>query len=189
MSDSHGAAEWRRRGKGCGCLLLIFVLVPLLLLKVCQKLDEHPTDRAMIEEFNSNRSTFESLLNMVRAEKRVSRVADDFIWIDDAMSVNEVEQPRYLPRERLIRYRALFRKLNLESGVVRRADGTIGFLRSSSGMVTSGSGKEFIWSQNVITSALKPADRRSLEDACVPKGGCSVIRRIAPEWYIAFDSD
>jgi hypothetical protein len=189
MSDPEKSNEWRRRGKACGCLLLIFVLLPFVLLKACQKLDEHPADRAMISEFQGNRAAFESLLKMVREESRVTRIAEDFIWIDGAQNVDEKDQSQYLPTERLTRYRALFRTLKLESGVVRREDGSIGFLRSSSGIVTSGSGKEFIWSSNVIPSALQSTDHRTLEDACVPKDGCSSARRIAPGWYIAFYSD
>ncbi len=189
MSDPERSSEWWRRGKGCGCLLIVFVLLPFGLLKTCQTLDKHPTDQVMISEFKGNRTAFSSLLKMIREEPQVTRVADDFIWIDGAHNVDEVNRAQYLSDERRARYRALFDELHLESGVVRREDGSVGFLRSSSGMVTSGSGKEFIWSPNVIEPALKATDYRSLEDACVPKGGCRSVRRIASGWYVAFDSD
>jgi len=170
-------------------LLIVFVLLPFVLLKTCQNLDKHPTDQAMIGEFQGNRPTFATLLKMMREESQVTRVANDFIWIDGANNVDEANRVQYLSDERLARYRALFDELHLESGVVRREDGSVGFLRSSSGIVTSGSSKEFIWSPNVIGSALKATDYRSLEDACVPKGGCRSVRRISPGWYVAFDSD
>lgn len=189
MSDPERSRAWRRRAKGYGCLLMVFIALPFALLKSCQILDQHPTDQAMISEFKGNRTAFSALLNMIREEPRVSRVADDFIWIDGAHNVDAGNRKNYLSDERLARYRALFDELHLESGVVRREDGSVGFLRSSSGMVTSGLSKEFIWSPNLIKSALKATDQRGLEDACLPKGACSSVRPIAPEWYIAFDSN
>ncbi len=176
-----------RTAKGCGCLLLI-VLAPLLLLKACQWSDTHPADGVMIEEFRRNQSAYSELRKLVSEEQRVTRVADDFIWIDGMNTVSEQERVRFLPEERMARYRALFTRLKLESGVIRYEDGSVGFLRSSSGMVTSGSSKEFIWSPHLKAEKLAASDR-STEDACVPKTGCKAIRQIAPEWYIAFESD
>jgi hypothetical protein len=143
----------------------------------------------MIKEFRLKRVAFANLLEMVLEERRVTRVADDFIWIDGAHNVSEGERSRYLSDERLARYRSLFRALKLESGVVRRGDGSVGFLRSSSGIVATGSGKEFIWSKRTIAPVLAPSDSRSLEDACIPKTGCSSTRPIAPEWYISYTSN
>lgn len=189
MAKPQATGEWRRRGKGCGCLLLGFGLAPLFLLKACQWSDAHPADRVMAAEFRANRDAFSSLLKLISEERRVTRVADDFIWIDGARNVSELDRPHYLSDERLARYRALFKTLKLESGVIRHEDGSVGFLRSSSGIVTSGSGKEFIWSKAMNAPVLEETDRRSLEEACIPKTGCQSMRRIAPNWYIAFESD
>jgi len=142
----------------------------------------------MIEEFQHNRAAFTDLRDMITQEPRVTRVAADFIWIDGMHNVSEADRPTHLPDERLARYRSLFEKLKLESGVVRYENGSVGFLRSSSGLVTSGSGKQFIWSRDMSAALLDPTDERSLEDACAPKTGCSSIRQIAPEWYISFES-
>lgn len=103
-------------------------------------------------------------------------------------NVPEAERQNYLPNDRLTRYRTLFDKLELESGVIRYEDGSVGFLRSSSGLVTSGSSKEFIWSQRMSAPVLAPSDQRSLEEACVPRTGCSSTRQIAQDWYISFES-
>lgn len=189
MDEPQRSNEWRRKVKGCGCLLLIFVLAPLFLLKACQWSDRHPADRAMIQEFQDNRAAFSDLLKMVSEERRVTRVADDFIWIDGAQNVPEAERSHYVSDARLARYRSLFRTLKLESGIVRREDGSVGFLRSSSGIVPSGSSKEFVWSRGMTAPVLAPSDDRSLEDACIAKTGCSSIRSIAPQWYISFSSN
>ena len=190
MTDTGPDNPWRRRARGCGCLLLVFVLLPLLALKACQVSDAHPSDQQMIAEFRQHQADFDRLLAMVRAERHVTRIGDGFIWVDGITSVEEgQERRRYLSDARLAAYRGLFRQLDLESGVVRREDGSVGFLRSSSGMVTAGSSKEFVWSPAPVKGALTPADPRTLEKACVPKGMCRAIRPIAPGWYIAFDSD
>jgi hypothetical protein len=143
----------------------------------------------MVEEFRSNQKAFSNLLRMVREERRVTRIAEDFIWVDGMKNVSDAERSRYLSDARLARYRSLFKELRLESGVVRYEDGSVGFLRSSSGIVPSGSSKEFIWSQKMNDPILAASDRRSLEDACIPKSNCHSLRRIAPEWFISFDSN
>ncbi|PKQ00491.1 MAG: hypothetical protein CVT74_03610 [Alphaproteobacteria bacterium HGW-Alphaproteobacteria-13] len=167
----------------------MLALVPLLLVKACRWADAHPSDREMLAEFQDNRAIFSDLLKMIGDEKRVTRIGDNFIWIDGMTSVSGTDRPRYLPDDRLKRYRALFKALKLESGVIRHDDGSVGFIRSSSGIVTSGSSKEFIWSKHIGDAVMPPSDKRTLEDACIPKTGCRSIRRIAPEWYIAFDSN
>lgn len=189
MGAAEKSENWQRRAKGCGYLLLVFVALPFLFLRACQWSDAHPTDSAMIQEFRRNQAVFSDLRVLVSQEQRVTRVARDFIWVDGTQNVSETERPNYLPDDRLARYLTLFDKLKLESGVIRYEDGSVGFLRSSSGMVTSGSSKEFIWSQRMSTPVLAPSDQRSLEDACIPKTGCSAARQIAPEWFILFESD
>jgi hypothetical protein len=187
MRDDEGTGHWRRRAKGCGGVLAVVVLLPFLLLKACQWSDAHPTDKALIEEFQRNRAAFIDLRDMIAQEPRVTRVAEDFIWIDGMHNVSEADRPTYLPDERLARYKSLFEELTLESGVIRYEDGSIGFLRSSSGMVTGGSSKEFIWSQRLSGPGRAPSDSRRLKDACVPRSGCSSVQQIAPEWFISFE--
>lgn len=142
----------------------------------------------MIEEFKGQRTAFAELLKMALEERRVTRVADDFIWIDDMQNVSELDRTLYLSNERLARYRSLFRKLKLEGGIVHYQNGNVGFLRSGSGIVTSGSSKEFIWAKRISAAVLTPSDKRSLEDACAPKTGCNSVRQIASHWFISFDS-
>jgi hypothetical protein len=168
---------------------LLLLIAPLLLLKACQLSHANPSDTAMAREFGERRQRFEALLQMVREEKRVTRVGQDFVWIDGAGSVAEADRPRYLSDARLAQYRALFRALDLQSGVVRREDGSIGFLRSGSGIVTSGTSKEFMWSPGFKGPAIEASDPRRIEDLCIPKSGCFSARKLAPGWYITFGSD
>jgi hypothetical protein len=160
-----------------------------LLLFGCLGPASHPSDAEVAQQLAARRGTFESLLRMIREEPRVSRVAYDFIWIDGIQNVPAAEVERYLPAARYAEYRRLFDALELESGVVRRRDGSVGFVRSSSGMVTSGSSKELLWSERPDVPVLADSDRRSLEEACQPRSGCSSARRLAPDWYLTFESD
>ncbi|WP_126665469.1 hypothetical protein [Croceibacterium ferulae] len=142
----------------------------------------------MVDEFRRNQAVFDELRAMVAQEPRVTRVARDFIWIDGVLNVPEAERPSHLPDNRLARYRVLFDQLKLESGVIRYEDGSVGFLRSSSGMVTGGSSKEFIWSKNINAPELALSGSSSLKDACVPKTACVATRKVAPEWFISLES-
>ena len=186
---SSGQDGERPRKHGCIIAAGIAAILLFLLFKACQWADAHPSDDEMLGEFAARRANFQTLLDMVQDETRVTRVADDFIWIDGAQGVSGDERHRYLPSVRLAKYRELFAKLELESGVIRRADGTIAFLRSSSGMVTSGSGKEFIWSPKPLPGAMTSSDKRSLEVVCMPRTNCSSLREILPNWYIGFQSN
>ncbi|WP_114953421.1 hypothetical protein [Sphingosinicella terrae] len=188
MDRSENALERRRKARGCAFLLLVFVVTPLFLLKMCQWADAHPTDQEMVEEFRRNRDAFAELLAMVREEPHVTRVARDFIRVGDRQDVPYEERSRYLPDERYAHYLTLFDRLRLEAGVQRNRDGSVGFLRSTSGLVTSGSSKEFVWAEAIGLPVLAPDDGRSLEEACSPRSGCQAARRIAPQWYIAFES-
>ncbi|MES2445045.1 MAG: hypothetical protein V4574_19650 [Pseudomonadota bacterium] len=186
MAKSTEDRGWKRRARACGFLLLLLVAIPLL--EACRVSGAHPSDAAMAREFSERRRSFDALLQMVRQETRVTRVAPDFIWIDGARNVAEADRARYLPDARLARYRKLFRALDLGSGVVRRHDGSVGFLRSSSGIVPSGSGKEFLWAPGFRGPAIGASDPRSVEALCVPSSGCTSARRLAPDWYLVFES-
>lgn len=142
-----------------------------------------------MQEFQRNRQPFDVLLKMVREEQQVSRVANDFIRIDGHTGVADNERSHYLPDERLTKYKELFEALKLEGGVERYEDGSVGFYQSANGIVTSGSSKGYLWGSPYPWPVLTKADPRTLEEACVPKTGCSVARRIAPNWYITFESN
>jgi hypothetical protein len=189
MTNVAKEDNWKRRTRGCAALLVAFILLPLLILKGCQWADAHPSDEQLTQDFQQHRQAFDALLKMVQQERQVTRVANDFIWIDGAMTVPENERSRYLPDERFAKYKRIFKALDLESGVVRYQDGGVGFLRSSSGIVTSGSAKGYVWSPAYKGPKLATSDPRSLEEACIPKTGCSSARQIAPNWYITFESN
>lgn len=161
----------------------------LALLPGCLGRDGHPSDAEVIQEFSQERESFDTLLRLIKEENQVSRVSHDFIWIDGMQNVPDAEIERYLPPSRYAEYRRLFDVLKLEGGIIRYEDGSVGFIRSSSGLVTSGSSKELLWSSKAEIPALAETDPRSLEDACEPKTGCFSARRLDSNWYLTFESD
>lgn len=165
------------------------MFVPLLALTTCHAMNAHPSDAQMLDEFAAQRPAFEQLLAMIRSEPHVTRVADDFIWIDGAATPSDEARPKYLSDGRWSRYRRLFSLLHLQSGVVKREDGSIAFMRSASGIVTSGSSKDFLWSAVPPAPLLARQSAVPVEDACAPKSGCSSYKSIEPHWSIAFDSN
>lgn len=100
MTNVAKEDNWKRRTRGCVALLVVFILLPLLILKGCQWADAHPSDEQLTQDFQQHRQAFDALLKMVQQERQVTRVANDFIWIDGAMTVPENERSRYLPNER-----------------------------------------------------------------------------------------
>ena len=97
MTNVAKEDNWKRRTRGCAALLVVFILLPLLILKGCQWADAHPSDEQLTQDFQQHRQAFDALLKMVQQERQVTRVANDFIWIDGAMTVPENERSRYLP--------------------------------------------------------------------------------------------
>ncbi len=120
-------------------LLLIIVASVCLAIPVCAIITDHPSDSSLKAQFKSRRMQFEELHQMAAEDSRLWRVS--FSWYRDKSGRNyENVEPNLLTDERWKKYRELFRKLHLDSGVSIE-DGNVYFLISSSGIVGSGSSK------------------------------------------------
>jgi len=108
--------------------------------QAAQEMKSHPTDGAMINNFDEHREDFESLRVMMQADKGLEQVALDFTKPENPASVG-------LTPERLEQYRALSRKLGLERGVEAFGESTarVSFLASCRGLSVSGSSKTYVW--------------------------------------------
>ena len=175
--------------KNCALTTALVLLLLVLLLAKCRADYAHPSDDTIIAEFAERRADYETLRDMMLAEDRVTRVGRDFIWIDGSANVRDAERARYLPDARFDRYRALFDALDLDSGTIRTQDGSVGFLRSSRGIVTSGSGKRILWSPHAAPPLLGESDGDTDEQECPRGSPCIYFRRLADDWYLAYESD
>lgn len=173
----------RRLSIGC----LVAVLAPLLTLATCVLTDSHPDDSAMIEEFADERDAFETLRTMILSEPRVTHVTNAYLLIDGDTNVTQSERSAYLGPDRWDRYRALFDTLALEGGVLRRADGSVAFIRSSAGRIAGESDKGYLWTTHPPQSFLFRESDQSTEAACAPRSNCETFRQIEGNWYLMFE--
>lgn len=149
--------------------------------------DPHPSDTQIARELRDRRQLYQQLLEMVRAEKRVTRIGRDWIALADRATVPNEEMPRHLPPARHAEYLRLFDALELEGGVDRAADGgSVQFYRSSVGIMVSGSSKALLWEPGFEGTALSADDPGALRETCSGKGHCVAHRRIEPGWYIVY---
>ena len=188
MTDGT-AAPLRSAFKNMGIVAVIALLALVLLLATCRADDAHPSDDAIIGEFAERRADYETLRDMILAEEEVNRIAPGFVGMAGNLDLSDAERAQHLPDDRLARYRALFNELDLESGIVRHDDDSVEFLRSTRGIATSGSAKRILYSPGTVPPLLGQADGDTDEQECPDGSPCTSFRQLAPEWYLAFDSD
>jgi hypothetical protein len=135
----------------------------------------HPADRELVALFNARRADFERLREMILADRDLLRVTERDTWPEDHESVG-------VSSERIAEYRRLLRVLALRS-VEISPDGTaVEFVASSTGVVTHGSVKGYVFDPTpdprLVTEDL---DRMSVA------GTGAGIRPMDGAWYLFFD--
>jgi hypothetical protein len=145
----------------------------------------HPSDEQMIEEFERNPQAYTSLAEMAREDSKFSRISYEFVHPN--WSLAEDEQLSSIEEPSWNEYRQRFDDLHLASGVTIYDHGVIELIRSSTGLVTSGSSKGF------LNAGELPDDIRLISEdeplACEPgsSGTCYVAKRIAPDWFLVLE--
>ena len=119
--------------------------------EAAREMKNHPTDEAMISNFDDHREQFESLRGMMQADKGLQRIDFDWTKPDDPATVG-------VPPERLEQYRGLCKKVGLERGVEAVGDSAtrVAFLASCRGLSVSGSSKSYVW----LSTPPEPTDGR-----------------------------
>ncbi len=142
---------------------------------------QHPPDDEMIQNFIRHRSDFERLLEMVRADKYLQRVDDNWTDPKDPNGIG-------VTPERIAAYRELFAKCSVPRGFEAfRRDEQILFIASAAGMATGGSSKSYAYRPNPPL----PAETVTVIDTYKPKHRKSftIYRRIADNWYLCYEYD
>jgi hypothetical protein len=107
--------------------------------RAAHEMKDHPSDEAMITNFDDHREEFENLRVMMQADKNLQRVAPDFIKPPDLAAAG-------VSAERIEQYRGLAKKLGLERGVEGYDSATrVALLASCRGLSISGSSKTYVW--------------------------------------------
>jgi hypothetical protein len=178
MSEAEPPGKDRRRGCWAGCLALI--ALPVLGVVSWAILDAHPSDAQMAREFAAGRPQMEELVAMMRSEPKLTHIGPRFFWSVPMPGLSDARKKRYW---------ALFDQLHLEAGAIRNPDGSVVLLRSHYGTMLIGYGKAFLWSAKDQPSALPADSGVPVEKRCENSDYCRSYKRLAPGWFILFDTD
>lgn len=144
-----------------------------------------PTDAALDKEFRQREADLELLVKMARVDYRVVRIASDFTWLDNNAGWPRPESELGFSQERWQEYRSLFKKLNLDGGILQETQGEIIYLISAKkGMVTNGTLKGYAYSVKELEPILQSLD----DPTAMPKGKRVAFKRLKEHWYLFYMS-
>ncbi len=134
----------------------------------------HLSDEQMTSNLIKNKQDFDLLIEMIKADSEVIRV--DNTWSDLSN----------ISSDKLYEYRKMFVKLGIPRGFYASRDRSgFRFISSSQGMVTHGSSKSYVYSDEPIENLVESLDEMSQKER--PFGeGC---KKIEEYWYICFEGD
>lgn len=158
-------------------ILLAFVIGAVYLGSIP---GSQPTDDQLIETFYSHQQDFEKLAEMSLVDVNMVRIASDFTITSD--DKNNIDQPSRLFEEtRWNQYRLLFQTLSIKNGLYRKPhSGSVQFIVSSSGLVTGGSSKGFIYSDQPLEPLVESLDAEKKNAA--PRR--IIYRAVQGKWYL-----
>ena len=117
-------------------ILPVLAVVVLVLAGGCGR-SSHPSDAVLLQRFNQNEADFERLLTMLREDRQLQRVDDNWTRPSDPNSIG-------VSPERIAEYRRLFAKLGIPRGFYAFHDPErFTFLASTFGLSVSGSAKGY----------------------------------------------
>jgi hypothetical protein len=149
-------------------------VICVLLLVGCSR---HPSDSALLKNFQSHRAEFNHLLVMFLADKGLGRVAYDFTRPEDPASVG-------VSPERLAEYRKLFDQLGLSAGIEGYGDKEeVQFYASTQGLSVSGSAKGFAYLTRPPSLLVDRLDNYRSKDG----KSFTAFRHIEGNWYLYLD--
>jgi len=156
------------------------VLAALLLLALagCGS-GSHPSDKKLIENFQTHKAAFDQLLRMFLADKGLGRVGEDFTRPENASSVG-------VNAEGLKAYRRLFERLGLKGGVEGYDEKDIVlFYASAEGLSVSGSSKGYAYCKQRPPLVVEDLDSyKSPGDKSF-----TAFRHLEGNWYLFFERE
>jgi hypothetical protein len=172
-----------------GPALLAFRVAAALACFAAVACGEHPTDDALRRRFEAHEQDFARLVAMSNEDARVVRIAPDFTRLDSNWAWPRPDSLLGFSRTRWEEYRALFRRVGLESGLTREtADGgapVVLLTASALGIVNHGSSKGFAYSTAAL-SPLYPSLDHLPNDVRSANHGVA-YRPLRDGWYLELD--
>ncbi len=145
----------------------------------------HPTDSSLIANFEANEADFNRLVQMCEEDANMVRIAPEFLWRTDHAGWPRPESEWGITRERWDEYRKLFKKVDLDNGLVNYQPDLIHMFASNKGLLTGGSSKGYAYS--IKTPALIADVLDNYEFQPPHKDIEVVYRRIKGNWYLYFE--
>lgn len=127
---------------------IVLLIGPLVSLTSCDLIFDRklPTDAELEQRFRDNRHIFEKNVQMSDEDSIVNRISYKFtdVW-GKGLSTDTGDLG--FSEERWNEYKSLFRKLKLDSGIIRWENGAVRFSAFSKGLAVSGISKGYIYSK------------------------------------------
>lgn len=153
----------------------IFLLLSAVFFAACAS--KHPSDQALLSQFQSHRSEFNHLLQMFVADKELGRVAYNFTRPANPAEIGISEQ-------RLQEYKQLFDKLGLTAGIEGYDEKeVIWFIASTQGLGVSGSAKGFTYLEKPPSLLVDSLDGYRSKDG----KSFTAFRHLEGKWYLYLD--
>jgi hypothetical protein len=154
---------------------LIVVILLALSCSACCPISQ----RKLEADFPARRNDLEKLAEMAREDAHLTRVAEDFTWLEDNMAWPRPENSWGLTRQRWDRYRDLFRSAEVPDGFFKRGDG-IYFVDTTCGLSISGSASGYVYSENPPGPIVETFDGIQTDS--------TLFIRLTEDWYLFYDS-
>jgi hypothetical protein len=138
-----------------------------------------PTDARLEQVFSDNESDFKRLVHMAYVDEHVIRIAPGFTWLENDVNWPRASSEIGFSEERWNEYRRLFEKLNLDNGLARYTD-SVYLFASSSGQVTGGIGKGYVYSMAQQHPQYDSLDNLKLSSV----NGNRAFKKIRDDWYL-----
>lgn len=142
-----------------------------------------PTDEQMKNVFSRNKDDFEKIVRMSNEDRRLTNVRYKFTVVDGKGSSLDTGDAG-ITDERWREYKRLFKKIGLDSGILRGKDGSVTFLASGEGIAPSGIAKGYIFS---TSETPRGNFRCSSESLDLPERLTDIwfaCKKIDENWYL-----
>jgi hypothetical protein len=142
----------------------------------------HKADQELIANFQSHRTEFNRLLQMINEDRDLKRVDNDWTFPENPQAIG-------IAQERIDKYRTLFRQAGVPRGFSAfQSSDYIEFIASSQGLAVSGSSKGYLYAKEPPPRVIDNLDTyRAQESKFSP--AFPVFRHIEGNWYLFFEAD
>jgi hypothetical protein len=145
----------------------------------------HPSDQALIQNFQSHEADFDLLVRMAQEDSKVVRIAPDFTWLDNNARWPRPESEIGFSTQRWNDYRRLFKKLDLSAGILNYNHDFILLLASTQGLVTGGSGKGYAYCVKEPSPIIESLDNFNFKDS--KREMNYIYRKLKGTWYLFYE--